>query len=247
VTDPILRERIVHLQRTVPLVEGIADGVSAILISHLHHDHLDLPSLARIDHQVPVVIAPGARSALGRRTRRPVVELAPGESVTLDGVEIRATPAAHDGRRPGRRGVWAPPLGFVVTRGGRSVYFAGDTDRFDEMSTLAPALTCALVPIWGWGRTLGPGHMDPEGAAEAVRILRPLIAVPIHWGTYRTRVGRRVASQGVAPPEARFLAAATRLAPDVDLRIVAPGGRVELDGGTADRSGAPSAPVRWTS
>ena len=37
--------------------------------------------------------------------------------------------------------------------------------------------------MWGWGPTLGPGHLDPAAAAEAVALLRPRVAVPVHWGT----------------------------------------------------------------
>jgi L-ascorbate metabolism protein UlaG (beta-lactamase superfamily) len=44
-------------------------------------------------------------------------------------------------------------------------------------------LDLALSPVWGWGPRLGPGHLDPERAAEAVRLLRPATAIPIHWGT----------------------------------------------------------------
>jgi len=244
ITDPILRERIVHLQRTVPLVDGIADGVSAILISHLHYDHLDVASLARIDHEVPVVIGPGGRPALGRRSRRPVIELAPGEAVTIDGVEIRATRAAHDGRRPGRRGVWAPPLGFVVSRNGQSVYFAGDTGLFDQMAEIAGGLSCALVPIWGWGASPGSGHLNPESAAEALRVLAPRTAIPIHWGTYRTRVIRGRVAAGAKAPEQRFLAAAAARAPGVAVRVVPPGVRVDLDGRPAPSVIDRPAPVR---
>ena len=38
----------------------------------------------------------------------------------------------------------------------------------------------------GWGSKVGPGHLDPERAVEAVARLRPKLAIPIHWGTYST-------------------------------------------------------------
>lgn len=44
-------------------------------------------------------------------------------------------------------------------------------------------LDVAMLPVWGWRPILGPGHLDPIGAAAAVRLLRPRFAVPIHWGT----------------------------------------------------------------
>ena len=63
------------------------------------------------------------------------------------------------------------------------VYAAGDTDLFDGMAGL-PSPDVALLPVWGWGPTLGPGHLDPVRAAEAVARLRPRVAVPVHWGTF---------------------------------------------------------------
>ena len=72
--------------------------------------------------------------------------------------------ARHDGRRLG--GPHAETLGYLV-RGGHSVYFAGDTELFAEMSDLARPLDVALLPVAGWGPTLGPGHMDPLDAARA--------------------------------------------------------------------------------
>src|SRR5581483_7096240 len=70
------------------------------------------------------------------------------------------------------------------TTAGTAVYFAGDTDLFDQMNDLCRRLDLALIPVWGWGSNLGPGHLDPERAAEAVARLRPRRAVPVHWGTF---------------------------------------------------------------
>ena len=97
-------------------------------------------------------------------------------------MRVEATYAAHDGARPPYP-ARAPAIGYAIL-GSRRVYFAGDTDLFPEMEGLVPDLDLALVPIWGWGPTLGRGaHLDPEGAAEAIALLRPKVAVPIHWGT----------------------------------------------------------------
>jgi L-ascorbate metabolism protein UlaG (beta-lactamase superfamily) len=222
-TDPVLRRRVMHLQRVVPLVEGLGNTLRAVLISHLHHDHLDLASLRMLPADAVLVVPIGARSALGRRTRQPIIELAPGETTELGALRVRATVAAHDGGRPGRRGVSAPAVGYVVEHAATTVYFAGDTDIFPGMADIAPHLDLALVPVWGWGPTLGPGHLDPERAADALVLLRPRIAVPIHWGTYRPLVGRGAPHPRAGAPETRFLQAAAVRAPDVAVRIIAPG------------------------
>ena len=89
-----------------------------------------------------------------------MLELRAGEQIEIGAVTVRATRADHDtGRLP--FGVRAEPLGYVIEGDGRRVYFAGDTDVFAEMAELAP-VDVALLPIWGWGPTMGPGHMDPD-------------------------------------------------------------------------------------
>ena len=79
-------------------------------------------------------------------------------------------------------GASADPVGYVVS-GTKSIYFAGDTDLFEEMRELGP-VDVGLIPIWGWGPGLGGGHLDPARAAEAVARIEPRLVIPIHWGTY---------------------------------------------------------------
>jgi L-ascorbate metabolism protein UlaG (beta-lactamase superfamily) len=217
VTDPVLRRRVIHLRRD--RAASVPDDASGVLISHLHYDHLDLPSLKAFARQLPVVVPRGGAGLL--RGFADVREIAPGEQIELGGLRIDAVEAEHDGRRhPG--GASGSALGYVL-RGSRSVYFAGDTDLFAGMAALAP-LDVALLPVAGWGKKLGPGHLDPERAAAALALLRPQIAVPIHWGTYRA--GRR-AEDASGPAEA-FARAAAQLAPDVRVEILPVAGRLAL-------------------
>src|SRR6185312_7857481 len=103
-------------------------------------------------------------------------------------------------------------LGYLV-RGTRTVYFAGDTDLFPGMADVAGELDLALLPVAGWGPKVGPGHLDPERAAEALTLLRPRVCVPIHWGTYSPLIGGgKSAGDGESPAE-RFRALAALAAP----------------------------------
>jgi L-ascorbate metabolism protein UlaG (beta-lactamase superfamily) len=222
-TDPVLRRSVVYLRRhgAAPEPPGRLD---AVLLSHLHHDHAHLPSLRLLDRQVRVLAPRGAGAWLRRAGFPNAEELAPGELAEVGGVEVAAVPALHDPRRRPFGGVRAEPIGFVL-RGERRVYFAGDTDLFDEMADLAP-LDVALLPVAGWGPRLGPGHLDPDRAARAASMMRPRLAVPIHWGTLRpgwTRVGRWFSD----PPHA-FAAQVAELAPEVEVRVISPGESVEL-------------------
>jgi L-ascorbate metabolism protein UlaG (beta-lactamase superfamily) len=220
-TDPLLRTRVAHLLRAVPL-EGDLPRVDAVLVSHGHYDHLDLPSLRRLPGSPRVVVPRG----LARRIEGfDVVELGEGDQVEVGSVTVRATHADHEGGRPLRG--QGEALGYALL-GSRSIYFAGDTGLFEGMDGLIPELDLALIPIWGWGATLGRGkHLDPVSAAEAVRRLRPKLAIPIHWGTYRPfHRSSRVAF--LTEPAVAFARAAASAAPEVEIRVLRPGERLEL-------------------
>jgi L-ascorbate metabolism protein UlaG (beta-lactamase superfamily) len=220
-TDPVLRRRVGPLWRHgPPPAPGAAENLDAVLISHLHHDHADIPSLRRIDRDVPVLAAAGAGELLERVGFSCVSELAPDESSQVGPVTVTATEAEHPAG--GRFERHSRAVGFLLT-GTQRIYFAGDTDLFDGMAHLAPNLDLALLPIWGWGPTLGPGHLNPERAAQAAARLSPRIAVPIHWGTLYPLCFSRLRPGPLHLPPREFVARMRNLAPRVETRVLAPG------------------------
>ena len=228
-TDPVLRTRMGHLRRRRGRVDPeVLRGIDTILVSHAHYDHLDIPSLERIGRVTPIVVPRGVGALVRRRSFAHVMEIDEGETISVGALSVTATLAEHDGRRnlfdSGRT------LGYVV-EGSSRIYFAGDTDLFPAMAELGH-LDLALVPIWGWGPSLGRGkHMDPERAAEALSLLRPRIAVPIHWGTYHPlHLGLREAPCYLSEPPERFVRAAANVAPDVEVRVLQPGETLDLEG-----------------
>jgi L-ascorbate metabolism protein UlaG (beta-lactamase superfamily) len=86
----------------------------------------------------------------------------------------------------------------------------------------------ALLPIGGWGPKVGDGHLDGTEAAEAAARIRPQLVIPIHWGTYLRAdlIGRRPELLS-RPPELLRESVAAK-APGVEVRVLAPGERVEL-------------------
>ncbi len=153
-------------------------------------------------------------------------EVEPGDRLTIDRVHFEVVHAEHSGRRE-PFGPTGPAMGCVVA-GSRTVYFAGDTDLFPAMGDLTGTLDAALLPVWGWGPTIGEGHMSPVRAAAAAAILRPRLAVPIHWGTLYPAGMRRVAPRPFDEPGQEFRAALARLAPDVPVRVIPPGASLDL-------------------
>jgi L-ascorbate metabolism protein UlaG (beta-lactamase superfamily) len=229
-TDPLLRDHVGPLDRQVePVPHATYDGIDAVLISHLHQDHLDFASLRRLQ-PAPRLIVPAGSAALFRDAGYDDVdELAPGGSTHHGAVRIEATTAVHSGRRL-PFGPTAVALGFLI-EGTQRIYFAGDTDIFDGMSDIGDGgLDLALLPVWGWGPTLRGGHLDPPKAARALGLLRPRAAVPIHWGTYWPRGMGRIRPDRLRLPASEFEAAARELAPDVKIVVAAPGDDVRILG-----------------
>ncbi len=248
-TDPLLRDRVAHLRRQTPSVDrSVTAGLDGVLISHLHHDHLDLASLRLLGRDTPLLAPAGAGAWLRRRRFTAVTELSVGERAQVGALSVEAVQARHDGRRhPG--GSRAETLGYVVRGRRRAIYFAGDTELFEEMAGLvpsspasaparspalapssapAPRLDVALLPVAGWGPTLGPGHMDPLDAARAVGLLQPRIAIPMHWGTLLPIGVARRHRERLGDPPRLFARHVARVAPGVEVRILQPGGEAIL-------------------
>jgi L-ascorbate metabolism protein UlaG (beta-lactamase superfamily) len=239
-TDPLLRDRVAHLRRQVSQLEpAVYADLDAVLISHLHHDHLDLASLRLLGLEIPLIVPAGAGELLRGHGFSDVTELSVGAMTNVGArVTVTAVEARHDGRRhPG--GLRAATLGYVI-EGRHAVYFAGDTELFDGMSELrsthergetsgqSSRPDVALLPVAGWGPTLGAGHMDPLDAARAARMIRPRIAIPMHWGTLLPigLAGRHGGRLG--DPPRIFAEHVASLASDVEVRILQPGQETTL-------------------
>ncbi|MFF2012104.1 MBL fold metallo-hydrolase [Streptomyces sp. NPDC058195] len=231
-TDPLFARRFAHLRRRRGELPGPEAAVAdAVLVSHLHSDHLHLPSLARLAPGSRLVVPRGAvRAVPGLRLLRTVrglriTEVVPGEEIRLGEVRVRVVPALHDGRRLPVGAHRSPALGFVV-EGEARTYFAGDTGLFDDMAEAVGPVDVALLPVGGWGPNLGHGHLDAGRAAQALALLEPRSAVPVHYGTYWP-----IGLDGVRPhefhaPGDEFVRKSALLAPEVAVHRLAHGERV---------------------
>ena len=228
-TDPMLRRGLGPLRRQAKAPEpGLAEMPDVVCVSHLHRDHLDVPSLRLVPSSTPVVVPRGGARWATKAGSDEIEEIGRGETIAVGGVEVTAVKAVHDGRRDR----WGPgvdeAVGYVIAGNGRRVYFAGDTDLFEEMSEIGP-VDLALLPVAGWGTSVGWGHLDPRRAAVALERIRPRIAVPIHWGTFYPAGLRRLRPAPFADPPHEFARLARELAPEVDVRVLEPGSETSLE------------------
>jgi L-ascorbate metabolism protein UlaG (beta-lactamase superfamily) len=225
-TDPVLTDRVVHLRRMAGPAPRLPGAPDAVLLSHLHADHFHVASLRALPGRPTLIVPRGSAAfvarSLGAGAARRCVELAPGEDFPIGAVRVRAVPAAHDGGR----GPWsrerAVAVGFVV-EGAARTWYAGDTGLFDGMSDLAP-IDLALVPVGGWGPTLGShGHLDAATAAEALHRVKAGWAVPVHYGTFWPIGMQRIRAHMFHGPGREFARLAERAAPDTHVRVLAHG------------------------
>jgi L-ascorbate metabolism protein UlaG (beta-lactamase superfamily) len=227
-TDPVLRSSFRFLKRSQGMLSGCleVDRIDAVVLSHMHFDHMDYPSLRMISDKVPIVAPEGAGRYLRRNVPHEIVEMKLGESIRLGAVEIHATPSLHESGFYWP--MWFPKNVFsYMFVGPQTVHFIGDTALFDGMRELREEfdIDVAMVPVWGCGPYLRGDHMTPAQAADALEMLKPRVAVPIHWGTLHPMGSWWKKMSFLQYPPHAFALEATRRAPETDVRVLMPGER----------------------
>jgi L-ascorbate metabolism protein UlaG (beta-lactamase superfamily) len=209
-TDPVLQSRVgigrglakLGPRRLVRPALRARDlpPLDLLLLSHAHMDHTDLGTLCSLRRDIPVVVQRGNRD-LVRRFRR-VEELDWGEVTEVDGTAVESVEVRHWGARmvtDRHRGYG----GFLLTRHGASVLFAGDTAYTDAFDRLAgrTRVELAILPIGAYDPWIA-NHASPEQAWDMFRRLDARYLLPVHHSTFR------LSREPVEEPLERLLAAA---------------------------------------
>jgi L-ascorbate metabolism protein UlaG (beta-lactamase superfamily) len=212
-TDPIWSARASPLSWIGPRRRrqpGVAwenlPGIDAVLLSHNHYDHLDLPTLRLLAARgkSTFIVPAGAARLLRSESIGPVHELDWGDSLSLPGFAVHCVPALHFSSRgilDRNRTLWC---GYAIECRERFVYFAGDTafgPHFAEIRENFGAPHLALLPIGAYEPRwfMSPVHMSPGEAIRAHEILTAGVSIAIHHGTFQ------LADEGIDTPMKQLL------------------------------------------
>jgi N-acyl-phosphatidylethanolamine-hydrolysing phospholipase D len=225
-TDPVFTETVGQISRR--LVEPGLDPdrlptLDAVVISHMHFDHLSLGSLDRIEHRTRVILLPEGGAVYVPRSRRPTVELPTFTTWEDAGLRVTAVPVRHNGWRYAGDASWMTTsyTGYVIEYRGLTVYFGGDTAydqaAFRRTRARFPRIDVALLPI----APIEPRdfmcrfHTDPAEALDAFRDLGATWMVPMHFDTFvnsldalgdaPTELRRQMAARGLTEGEVALL------------------------------------------
>jgi L-ascorbate metabolism protein UlaG (beta-lactamase superfamily) len=185
--------------------------IHAVVISHDHYDHLDLPTVQRLarEHQPTFFVPLGVGAWLAEHGVKNTVELDWWQSRSFRGLTFTATPAQHGSGRgllDQNERLWAS---WVITGGGKRFFFGGDTGYCDTLADIGRRLgpfDVAALPIGGYSAFTArhPNHINPEEAMQLFEDLRGRLLVPMHWGTFALN------REPFREPPARLLAEARR-------------------------------------
>ncbi len=150
-----------------------------ILVTHEHFDHWNMDDLKKaVDSGTTIVTIQANAGDASKLGAKKVVTVRPGDKREVEGVTVEAVPAYNltKFREPGK--VFHPKedgkVGYIVTLGGVRFYHAGDTDAIPEMSNFKTDV--ALLPV------SGTYVMTADEAVEAARMIKPALAIPMHYG-----------------------------------------------------------------
>jgi len=194
-TDPVFAHTL--SQASPRLVEPGLDPerlppLGAVVVSHMHFDHLSFSSLDSVERRTPIVLVPpGVRANMPRYSFE-IRELEPWTSYERDGLRVTAVPVQHVGGRYALDAAFETRAftGYVFEYHGLSVYFGGDTayipSAFKATRARFPTLSLALLPICPDAPRdfMQYTHVSPTQALDAFALLGAQRMIPIHFDTY---------------------------------------------------------------
>lgn len=164
--------KIIYIDPFQIITEKKAD---VIFITHAHYDHCSIEDIKKIiqPHTI-VVCGTDVQSKLGKvRDNIGTIIVEPGKEYEVAGLKVK-TVAAYNKTKSfhPKENHW---VGYIIKIGKTTLYHSGDTDLIPEMSAVKADVV--LLPVGG------TYTMNAEEATKAAQIIKPQLAIPMHWGT----------------------------------------------------------------
>jgi N-acyl-phosphatidylethanolamine-hydrolysing phospholipase D len=193
-TDPVFTDTVGQISKR--MVEPGIDvehlpPVDAVVISHMHFDHLSLGTLDLIEDKVKRVYLPEGGLVYVPSAGVPTIELPAWQTHEADGLRVSAAPVRHVGFRYSGDRAWMIHsfTGYVIEYHGLTVYFGGDTaytSSFRATGRRFPGIDLAILPI----APIHPRsfmcrtHTDPGEALLAFQDLGARHMLAMHYDTF---------------------------------------------------------------
>ena len=167
--------------------------IDVALLSHMHFDHFDAPTVRRLGRGTAVLYPAEGADYANEIIQRHKRGLAKWEQIKLDGLTITAVPARHQGGRYGIDFLWNHAYtGYIIEGAGHRVFFAGDTgydpEAFKEIGRRFPGIEVAFIPIAPGKSDVNKrdawGHVGPAGALDILADVGARYLVPIHYEAF---------------------------------------------------------------
>lgn len=181
------------LRRLVPPPCALMDlpRIDAVMLTHSHYDHLDLPTLRTLGRDVRLLVAEGHGAWLGRKGFQDVHEIRWHESFSLtSNIRVTATPAQHFTARSFTDRDQAHWCGWRIDSPEGALWHAGDSgycEGFRDIGERYGPVDFGMIPIGAYQprQIMHPFHMNPDEAVQVFVETRCRRAVGMHWGTFR--------------------------------------------------------------
>lgn len=162
------KDKVIYID---PIVVDDPVAADYILITHAHQDHFSPDDIEKLVKKDTHIVCP--KKVAKKLKDYSVKVVKPGDTVRLEGIELEAVAAYSLGFPSHPKG--SGNVGYIITIDGQRIYHAGDTDLVEEIKSIQN-IDVALVPIDGGNLT-----MKTEEAAELINIIKPKIAIPMHY------------------------------------------------------------------